>query len=167
MADSTLTTAERILLEELQRRGVRFMVVGMSGALIQGVRGATEDIDLWFEKLSDPRIGEAAKKLGRQEAHDARTRQMWRNCGRSGVRPPWRRTARRVAKLYAGHCPGAHVADCSTRRDARDAHRLRAATFRIDSRRSARGLSASVECWRRLRRARSGARSAASAMGVR
>jgi len=64
MADSTLTTAERILLEELQRRGVRFMVVGMSGALIQGVRGATEDIDLWFEKLSDPRIGEAVRAAG-------------------------------------------------------------------------------------------------------
>jgi hypothetical protein len=64
MADSTLTTAERTFLAELQRRGVRFMVVGMSGALIQGVRGATEDIDLWFENLSDPRIGEAVRAAG-------------------------------------------------------------------------------------------------------
>jgi hypothetical protein len=40
------------------------MVVGMSGALIQGARGATEDIDLWFEDLADPRIGEAARACG-------------------------------------------------------------------------------------------------------
>jgi hypothetical protein len=64
MADSTLTTAERAFLEELHRTGVRFMVVGMSGALIQGARGATEDIDLWFEELGDPRIAEAARACG-------------------------------------------------------------------------------------------------------
>jgi hypothetical protein len=64
MADSTLTIAERTFLEELERRGVRFMVVGMSGALIQGARGATEDIDLWFEDLSDPRIGAAVRAAG-------------------------------------------------------------------------------------------------------
>lgn len=64
MADSTLTTAERTFLEELHRHGVRFMVVGMSGALIQGARGATEDIDLWFEDVADPRIAEAARACG-------------------------------------------------------------------------------------------------------
>jgi predicted nucleotidyltransferase len=64
MADSTLTTAERSFLVELNRRGVRFMVVGMSGALIQGARGATEDIDLWFEDVTDARIGEAARASG-------------------------------------------------------------------------------------------------------
>jgi hypothetical protein len=59
MPDSTLTTAERAFLTELDRLGVRFMVVGMSGALIQGARGATEDIDLWFEDVTDLRIAEA------------------------------------------------------------------------------------------------------------
>src|SRR5688572_22421585 len=34
----------------------------MSAALLQGARGATEDIDLWFEQLDDPRIAEAARK---------------------------------------------------------------------------------------------------------
>lgn len=29
------------------------LVVGMSAALIQGVRGSTEDIGLWFERASD------------------------------------------------------------------------------------------------------------------
>ena len=64
MADSILSDAERRLLRELDARGVRYLVVGMSAALIQGARGATEDIDLWFESLSDPRIGEAVRAAG-------------------------------------------------------------------------------------------------------
>ncbi len=40
------------------------MIVGMSGALIQGARGATEDIDLWFEDPSDPRIADAVRAAG-------------------------------------------------------------------------------------------------------
>lgn len=64
MPDSILTDAERALLRELQQRDVRFLVVGMSAALIQGARGATEDIDLWFEDLSDPRIAEAVRAAG-------------------------------------------------------------------------------------------------------
>ncbi len=59
-----LTELERAFLEALQARGVRFLVVGMSAALIQGVRGATEDIDLWFERLSDPAIAESARHVG-------------------------------------------------------------------------------------------------------
>jgi predicted nucleotidyltransferase len=53
-----------MLLRELLARGVRFMIVGMSGALIQGARGATEDIDLWFENPSDARIAEAVRAAG-------------------------------------------------------------------------------------------------------
>jgi hypothetical protein len=64
MPDSTLTAAERTFLAELARLGVRFMVVGMSGALIQGARGATEDIDLWFEDVTDVRIADAARASG-------------------------------------------------------------------------------------------------------
>ncbi len=64
MADSILTDAERRLLVELEARGVRFLIVGMSAALLQGARGATEDIDLWFEDLADPRIGEAVNAAG-------------------------------------------------------------------------------------------------------
>jgi len=36
----------------------------MSGALLQGARGLTEDVDLWFESLSDPRIDAAARDAG-------------------------------------------------------------------------------------------------------
>jgi len=66
MVDSLapLTDLERAFLEALESRGVRFLVVGMSAALIQGVRGATEDIDLWFERLSDPAIAAAAGAVG-------------------------------------------------------------------------------------------------------
>src|ERR1700692_4933561 len=64
MDDSILTTAERRFLAELEARGVRYLVVGMSAALLQGARGATEDIDLWFEDLSDPRIAQAVRAAG-------------------------------------------------------------------------------------------------------
>lgn len=64
MADSILSDAEQRLVRELEARGVRYLVVGMSAALMQGARGATEDIDLWFENLSDPRIGEAVRAAG-------------------------------------------------------------------------------------------------------
>lgn len=64
MADSILTDGERRLLAELEARGVRFLVVGMSAALMQGARGATEDIDLWFEDTTDPRIAEAVRAAG-------------------------------------------------------------------------------------------------------
>lgn len=64
MAALALADAERRLLQELQDRGVRFLVVGMSAALLQGTRGMTEDIDLWFEHLDDPRIGEAVRAAG-------------------------------------------------------------------------------------------------------
>jgi hypothetical protein len=64
MPDSAFTAAEQALLRELLGRGVRFMIVGMSGALIQGARGATEDIDLWFEDPQDPRIADAVRAAG-------------------------------------------------------------------------------------------------------
>lgn len=64
MDDSVLSEAERRFLEGLRARGVRYLIVGMSGALLQGARGATEDIDLWFEDPTDARIAEAAREAG-------------------------------------------------------------------------------------------------------
>ena len=61
MPDSAFTAAEQHLLRELIARGVPFMLVGMSAALVQGARGSTEDIDLWFENPNDPRIAEAVR----------------------------------------------------------------------------------------------------------
>jgi len=74
---SAFTEGERALLEALNRRGVRFMLVGLSAAVLQGANSGTRDIDLWFEDLSDSRIGEAAA-----EAHG-----IWVS-GTFGMRPP-------------------------------------------------------------------------------
>jgi hypothetical protein len=59
-----LSDAERRFLVALNDLDVRYLVVGMSAALLQGARGATEDVDLWFEDIGDPRIGEAARRAG-------------------------------------------------------------------------------------------------------
>ena len=36
----------------------------MSAALLQGARGSTEDIDLWFEDVTDPRIADCVRAAG-------------------------------------------------------------------------------------------------------
>ncbi len=59
-----LTDAERRFLSELVERGVRFMIVGLTAASLQGANTTTVDIDLWFENKADPGIGEAAKVAG-------------------------------------------------------------------------------------------------------
>jgi len=65
MVDSrVLSDPERRLLEELVARRVRFLVVGMSAALLQGARGSTEDIDLWFADVSDPAIAASVRAAG-------------------------------------------------------------------------------------------------------
>lgn len=67
MVDSepqALAEGERRFLSALNEQGVRYLLVGMSAALLQGARGATEGLDLWFENLGDPRIAEAARRAG-------------------------------------------------------------------------------------------------------
>jgi hypothetical protein len=59
-----LSEGELAFLGALTALDVRFLLVGMSAALLQGARGATEDLDLWFQDLDDPRIGEAAREAG-------------------------------------------------------------------------------------------------------
>ena len=59
-----LTEPERRFLEALNATGVRYLLVGMSAALLQGARGATEDVDLWFESIGDRRIADAARSAG-------------------------------------------------------------------------------------------------------
>jgi predicted nucleotidyltransferase len=74
---SALTDGERTVLDGLCRRGVRFMLVGLSAAVLQGANTATRDIDIWFEDTSDLRIGEAVR-----EANG-----IWVS-GSFGMRPP-------------------------------------------------------------------------------
>ena len=59
-----LTTAEMQFLLELVSRKVRFMIVGMSAADLQGAHIGTQDIDLWFKKTSDAGLDQAARSAG-------------------------------------------------------------------------------------------------------
>jgi hypothetical protein len=62
--DFALTPAERRLFDALNRRGVRFMVIGLGAALLEGAPVATQDLDVWFEPAVDLRIPEAAADAG-------------------------------------------------------------------------------------------------------
>ena len=64
MAAPSLNPSELRFLRALLRRRVNFMVVGLSAAALQGAPVVTQDVDLWFEDLSDPRIREALRDVG-------------------------------------------------------------------------------------------------------
>jgi hypothetical protein len=59
-----LSESELRLLESLVRHRIRFMVVGLSAAALQGAPVVTEDVDLWFENLNDPRLIPALNAVG-------------------------------------------------------------------------------------------------------
>lgn len=61
---AALSDSERAFFDALSKHGVRYLIVGMSAALLQGARGATEDINIWFETISHPGIGAAARDAG-------------------------------------------------------------------------------------------------------
>ena len=52
------------LLTALLRARIRFMIVGLSAATMQGAPVVTQDVDLWFEKLGDPKISQALQSVG-------------------------------------------------------------------------------------------------------
>jgi predicted nucleotidyltransferase len=58
-----LTPAERALLRALNDQGVRFLIVGLSAAVLEGAPLATQDVDVWLERLDD-RISAAAQAAG-------------------------------------------------------------------------------------------------------
>lgn len=64
MALPPLAEPELALLRELDARGVRFVLIGMGAAILQGATGVTQDLDLWFETLTDPRVAEAVRAAG-------------------------------------------------------------------------------------------------------
>jgi hypothetical protein len=59
-----LSDAELRLLESLLRHKIRFMVVGLSAAALQGAPVVTEDVDLWFGTLEDPKLTRALREVG-------------------------------------------------------------------------------------------------------
>ena len=48
----------------LLKRKVRFMVVGLSAATLQGAPVVTQDVDLWFENLGEQKISRALQEVG-------------------------------------------------------------------------------------------------------
>jgi hypothetical protein len=64
LAVFVLTDAERRFLTELDERGVKYMIVGLTAASLQGANTTTVDIDLWFETTADSRIRDAAEAAG-------------------------------------------------------------------------------------------------------
>jgi hypothetical protein len=59
-----LTPAERALFVALNRHQVRFLVVGMGAAVLEGAPFATQDLDLWFEQWSSESVKLAAAEVG-------------------------------------------------------------------------------------------------------
>ena len=65
MADRTIfTSREEAFLEALVEEGVPFLLVCLVAAALQGAPAVTQDIDLWFSDLSDPRFRRALDRVG-------------------------------------------------------------------------------------------------------
>jgi len=54
-----LNETERALISALNRRGVRYLVIGLGAALLEGAAVATQDVDLWLDR-TDPDVLRAA-----------------------------------------------------------------------------------------------------------
>lgn len=64
MDDFALTPAERTLLRALNDRGVRYLVIGLGAAVLEGAPVATQDLAIWLERVDDPRVSQAAADAG-------------------------------------------------------------------------------------------------------
>ena len=64
MSEFVLTPAERELLQALNTLRVRYLLVGMGAALIEGATGTTQDLDLWFGSIDPASLSEAARREG-------------------------------------------------------------------------------------------------------
>jgi hypothetical protein len=62
--DFALTLAERLLFDALNHLSVRFILLGMGAAVLEGAPIATQDLDVWFENAADERIPQAAIDAG-------------------------------------------------------------------------------------------------------
>lgn len=64
MDDFALTSAERALLTALNQREVRYLVIGLGAAVLQGAPVSTQDLDLWLERPGDDAVRQAAADAG-------------------------------------------------------------------------------------------------------
>ncbi len=51
-------------MRALVNHQVRFLIVGLSAAALQGAPVVTQDVDLWFGNLDDPRLTAALRQVG-------------------------------------------------------------------------------------------------------
>lgn len=63
-APQILSADELRFLRLLHEKGVDYLVVGLAAAALQGAPLVTQDVDLWFRDLSDPRLLEALREVG-------------------------------------------------------------------------------------------------------
>ncbi len=64
VSELVLTPAERAFVEALEALGVRYLLVGMGAALLEGASGTTQDLDLWFGTLDATKLSAAARRAG-------------------------------------------------------------------------------------------------------
>ena len=64
MFELVLTPAERALFEALNSLRVRYLIMGMGAALLEGAPGTTQDLDIWFGSIDEAKLREAATKAG-------------------------------------------------------------------------------------------------------
>jgi predicted nucleotidyltransferase len=64
VSEFVLTPAERTLVQALDDLGVRYLLVGMGAALVEGATGTTQDLDLWFGQVDPAKLSEAARRAG-------------------------------------------------------------------------------------------------------
>jgi hypothetical protein len=63
VAEPPLTERELRFLRALSAHGVPFLIVGLSAAALQGAPVVTQDVDLWFERLDDPKLAAALRQV--------------------------------------------------------------------------------------------------------
>ena len=63
-APSLFSDKELEFLAALVDGKVAFLVVGLAAAALQGAPAVTQDVDLWFRDLSDPRLTGALQRIG-------------------------------------------------------------------------------------------------------
>jgi len=61
---SIFSGKEIAFLRELTSQRVPFMIVGLSGAALQGAPMVTQDVDLWFRDIRHPGLKRALRKVG-------------------------------------------------------------------------------------------------------
>lgn len=58
-----LTERELRFLRALAAHGVPYLIVGLSAAALQGAPVVTQGVDLWFERLDDPKLAAALRHV--------------------------------------------------------------------------------------------------------